>query len=61
MPFCDNPECGASLGIHEGPTFGSGQLDDNGYWEIPCYTCAREWDSANPNAECPAWPFPGQQ
>lgn len=49
-PLCN---CGASTGIHEslnadgsatnpwGLTFGSGELDSLGYWEIPCAECAR--------------------
>lgn len=47
-------ECRVSTGIHEplnadgspehpyGLTFGSGQLDSYGYWERPCFACARE-------------------
>ena len=42
---CGNPRCGASTGIHEGLTFGSGKLDENGYWEHPCDPCARAWDA----------------
>jgi len=49
-PKCN---CHASTGIHEsdnadgspehpwGLTFGKGKLDDYGYWEKPCYECAR--------------------
>ena len=33
---CGNPECAVSSGIHEGLTFGSGTLDFNGFWSVPC-------------------------
>ncbi len=52
---CTYSECKASAGIHDGPTFGSGELDSNGYWEFPCYKCARSFEAANPGVE--AWPF----
>lgn len=54
---CGNRNCCASSGIHEGPTFGSGELDDYGYWEFPCYPCARAWEILYPE-DAPAWPFP---
>ena len=53
--LCGNPKCGASTGIHDGVTFGSGKLDDFGYWEKPCYICARKWEELYPNEI--AWPF----
>ena len=51
----DKPKCNCSCstGIHEsdladgtkehpwGLTFGSGILDEFGYWELPCSKCAR--------------------
>lgn len=49
-------KCGVSSGIHEGVTFGTGNLDSNGYWEHPCWECARAWESQYP-LEGPAWPF----
>lgn len=61
---CGNSECGISRGIHadydiaipNGLTFGSDELDDNGYWEIPCTPCARAYEITNPQyGEC--WPF----
>jgi len=55
-PPCGNPDCGVSTGIHEGPTFGSGELDDHGYWEHPCGPCARRWEAEHPE-DGPAWPF----
>lgn len=57
---CENPNCGISTGICEKLTFGSGVLDDYGYWEHPCYECARAWEmlqSEKNNGVChPAWP-----
>lgn len=48
--------CNVSTGIHDGLTFGMGELDHNGFWEHPCYECARKWEKAHP--ECsPCWPF----
>ncbi len=34
--------------------FGSGKLDDDGYWEIPCIVCAMKWKGENPGAV--VWP-----
>jgi hypothetical protein len=48
-------KCGASSNIMEQPSFGRGKLDDLGFWEIPCYDCARSFEKANPQfGEC--WP-----
>jgi hypothetical protein len=56
LPPCGNPECGVSTGIHDGLTFGCGDLDMNGFWQIPCQTCARAWEQAHPeDGKC--WPF----
>ena len=52
---CGKLECSVSTGIHEGPTFGSGKLDEHGFWEHPCDTCAREWEEIYPEDQ--AWPF----
>ena len=53
---CENPKCSCSTGIHEGLTFGSGELDDWGYWEEPCDVCARAYEKNYPDAgKC--WPF----
>ena len=35
-------KCGWSTGIHDGPTVGRGKLNEHGYWQFPCYLCARE-------------------
>lgn len=48
MTACRNPNCGSSTGIHEGLTFGSGRLDELGYWEFPCAICARASDARMP-------------
>jgi len=49
-------KCKISTGIHDGLTFGSGELDDCGYWEHPCYDCARAWEKEYPE-DAPCWPF----
>ena len=41
---CGREECGASTGIDGSATFGTGELDDNGYWEHPCEVCRQAWD-----------------
>jgi len=51
---CGNPRCCASSTIAEEPSFGSGKLDDYGFWEKPCDTCAREWEKMHPGTT--AWP-----
>jgi hypothetical protein len=53
---CGNPDCNISTGLHEGLTFGSGDLDHNGYWEYPCEKCARAWEKHRPH-DAPCWPF----
>jgi hypothetical protein len=50
---CGNPRCSCSTGIHEGLTFGSGKLDHNGYWAVPCAPCARANDADQVNQR--AW------
>jgi hypothetical protein len=37
---CNNPECCASTGICGKTTYGTGELDQNGYWEYPCNICS---------------------
>jgi hypothetical protein len=55
---CGNPECGVSTGIHGALTFGSGELDPNGFWEHPCAKCARENERLYPeDGSC--WPHAG--
>lgn len=36
---CGNNECGVSTGIDGKLTFGTGHLDDHGFWEYPCESC----------------------
>jgi hypothetical protein len=37
---CGNPECAVSTTIADTLSFGSGHLDDYGFWEFPCRVCA---------------------
>jgi len=53
----DHSQCCWSSGVHEGLTVGQGELDSNGYWQRPCYYCAREREQDHPE-EYPIWPFP---
>jgi hypothetical protein len=48
-------ECGCSTGIHDALTFGRGELDGSGFWEFPCWECAREHERLHPDAG-PCWP-----
>lgn len=59
IPPCGNPECGASSGIDDSPTFGWGVLDEHGFWEFPCAACARHCEKDNPRQK--AWPFHGMK
>ncbi len=52
---CGRTECLVSTGIDGTPTFGSGELDEHGYWEHPCDKCARAWEKEKGE---PAWPPP---
>ena len=38
----DHTKCGVSTGICGSLTYGQGKLSENGYWEKPCWLCARE-------------------
>lgn len=51
---CGNEECMVSTGISGATTFGSGELDEYGYWEEPCTICARAWEKLYPGDW--AWP-----
>ena len=53
----DHSKCCCSSGIHDGLTVGQGELDEHGYWERPCYICARKIGKDHPE-EYPVWPFP---
>lgn len=39
-PVCGNPRCAVSTHIGDCLSFGSGDLDENGFWEFPCRVCA---------------------
>ena len=56
LPPCGNPECSASSGLDEHPTFGVGGPDEYGYFEKPCSICARAFEAACPEY-APCWPF----
>lgn len=45
---CGHADCGVSSGISDELTFGRGELDDNGYWEIPCRACAENFEREHP-------------
>jgi len=38
-----NHNCGISTGICGSVTFGTGKLDEYGYWKNPCPECAKAW------------------
>ncbi len=40
---CERPECCTSTGIDESTTFGTGELDQYGFWEFPCKKCEEAW------------------
>ena len=54
MRGCGDKNCMVSTGICGAITFGSGPLDDYGYWEEPCPACARQWEADHPGEF--AWP-----
>ena len=47
--------CNVSTGICGRLTFGYGKLDEFGYWEHGCDTCAKEWRKNHPNDA--VWPI----
>lgn len=49
-------DCQISTGIYGSLTFGTGELDSNGYWSVPCWDCAREHERRCPK-DGPCWPF----
>jgi len=52
--------CSISTGIHDYLTFGTGHLDANGFWQHPCFECARAHEEQFP--ECgPCWPHTAEQ
>jgi hypothetical protein len=55
-PACGHSDCSVSSGIFGSLTFGRGELDEHGLWEIPCDLCARAHEQAHPEEEA-CWPF----
>ncbi len=58
MNACGHADCGASSGICDELTFGRGELDDHGYWEIPCRACAEAFEREHPGTakQYGVWP-----
>ncbi len=49
-------KCAVSTAISGHLTFGSGDCDDYGFWENPCFECARDHERRHPDdGKC--WPF----
>lgn len=46
---CGHEDCSTSSGFSDELTFGRGELDDYGYWEIPCRPCAEAFERENPD------------
>lgn len=57
---CGNPDCSVSTHIGDCLSFGSGKLDECGFWEFPCRICAKaaeNRDRANGDLDyMPYWP-----
>ena len=51
-------QCMVSTGIHEDLTFGTGNLDANGFWEHGCEACARRSEIRDGKRRGSYWPFP---
>ena len=49
-------ECKVSTSIGDSLTFGTGELDSNGFWQHSCYECARAHEEKFPE-DFPCWPF----
>jgi len=56
MSKCGHHDCRISSAMDDSLTFGRGELDDYGYWEIPCPVCARAWEKDHPE-DGPCWPY----
>jgi hypothetical protein len=58
MKPCGNEECCCSTFIDDITiTYGRGELDTNGLWEIPCYICARAAEKRDNKSKNTYWPF----
>ena len=53
-------QCKVSTGIHDCLTFGTGELNDNGFWEHSCEACARAYEQQFPE-DGPCWPHTQEQ
>lgn len=51
---CRRRDCIVSTGICGHVTFGTGKLDEYGYWEHGCELCARAYEKRNPGKK--TWP-----
>jgi hypothetical protein len=49
-------KCAVTTTISGHFAFGSGVLDEFGFWENPCYDCARDHEKRYPN-DGACWPF----
>ncbi len=50
-------KCSVSTAISGHLTFGRGEVDEFGFWEIPCHECARDYENRYPETgKC--WPLP---
>lgn len=48
-------DCKCSTNIADEISFGKGELDEYGFWSIPCNECARAWEKQYPEmGKC--WP-----
>lgn len=54
MSKCGNPDCCCSSSYFGHVTFGSGALDDYGFWEKPCLICALDYKRRYPKED--VWP-----
>jgi len=58
---CNDPDCSVSIGICGSLAFGKGKLDHNGYWEFPCYLCARYNEQQFYYEGKVNWPYPEEE
>ena len=56
MSICGNKDCEVSTGVYDHLTFGSGELDENGFWEYPCEDCARHHEIMHDETPGTCWP-----
>ena len=56
---CGNPDCCCSTSIDDTTiTYGSGELNEFGFWEFPCKICAKV---AKDRGEKYVWPDPDKE